>query len=58
MMENEISETKKAQGYHSISLPDGIYDEIRKKIEGSNGNFTSVADFVKYVIRKELEVST
>ena len=52
MMEN--GEVKKVQGYKSVSLPEGIYQDIEEFLKKSN-RYTSVADFVKDSIRKNLK---
>lgn len=45
---------KKVQGYRSVSLPDGIYEDIEQFLKKSK-RYTSVADFVKDSIRKNLK---
>ena len=42
------------KGYRQVSLPDALYREIEANVKRA-GSFTSVADFIKYVVRKELE---
>ena len=53
MMEN--GEMKKMQGYKSVSLPEGIYHEVEEFVKRSK-RYTSVADFVKDSIRKNLKM--
>ena len=53
MMEN--GEMKKMQGYKSVSLPEGIYQEVEEFVKRSK-RYTSVADFVKDSIRKNLKI--
>ena len=53
MMEN--GEMKKMQGYKSVSLPEGIYQEVEEFVKRSK-RYTSVADFVKDSIRKNLKM--
>ena len=51
---NMVEELKKLKGYRQVSLPDALYEEIKANL-GRSGSFTSVADFVKYAVRRELE---
>ncbi len=51
---NMVEELKKMKGYRQVSLPDALYEEIKTNL-GRSGSFTSVADFVKYAVRRELE---
>ena len=46
---------KKMQGYKSVSLPEGIYHEVEEFVNRSK-RYTSVADFVKDSIRKNLKM--
>ena len=49
-----VEELRKLKGYRQVSLPEALYREIEANMK-RGGAFTSVADFVKYVVRKELE---
>ena len=49
-----VEELRKLKGYRQVSLPDALYREIEANLKRL-GSFTSVADFIKYVVRKELE---
>ena len=49
-----VEELRKLKGYRQVSLPDALYREIEANLK-KGGSFTSVADFIKYVVRKELE---
>ena len=51
----ETGEMKKMQGYRSVSLPEGIYHEVEEFVNRSK-RYTSVADFVKDSIRKNLKM--
>lgn len=42
------------KGYSQISLPDALYEKVRKYVE-QHPEFVSVSDFVKYIVRKELD---
>jgi Arc/MetJ-type ribon-helix-helix transcriptional regulator len=48
-------EQKEGEGYRQVSLPGGLYKRIEDKVANSKGDFKSVADYVKYVIRRSLE---
>lgn len=34
----------------SVSIPKGLYEEIRKKVDESLGEFTSVEEYVEFVL--------
>ena len=40
--------------YIAVSVPIELHDDIKKYIEHSN--FSNIAEFVKYCIRKQLEI--
>ena len=48
-------EQREGDGYRQVSLPAGLYKRIEDKVASSKGDFKSVADYVKYVIRRSLE---
>jgi Arc/MetJ-type ribon-helix-helix transcriptional regulator len=51
-----VEELRRMKGYRQVSLPDALYREIEEAMKKGH-SYTSVADFVKYVVRKELERS-
>ncbi len=51
-----VEELRRMKGYRQVSLPDALYREIEEALRKGH-SYTSVADFVKYVVRKELERS-
>ncbi len=50
-------EERANEGYRQVSLPSGLYRKIQEQIANSNGDFTSVADYVKYAVRKAIEAN-
>jgi Arc/MetJ-type ribon-helix-helix transcriptional regulator len=48
-------EEREGEGYRQVSLPAGLYKKIEDKVASSKGDFKSVADYVKYVLRRSLE---
>ena len=42
-----------AKGYHQLSLPDPLYEQMREYLE-KHPEYTSAADFVKELIREKL----
>ena len=48
-----VEGVRKMKGYRQVSIPDGVYEEAERYAE--NHSFTSVADLVKYLIRKRVE---
>ena len=46
---------REGEGYRQVSLPAGLYKKIEDKVASSKGDFKSVADYVKYVLRRSLE---
>lgn len=41
------------KGWKSISIPTSLYDDVKKYVEESG--YVSIADFTRYVLRKQLE---
>ena len=48
-------EEREGEGYRQVSLPGGLYKRIEDKVASSKGDFKSVADYVKYVLRRSME---
>ena len=42
-----------AKGYHQLSLPDPVYEQMEEYLK-KHPEYTSAADFVKELIRREL----
>jgi Arc/MetJ-type ribon-helix-helix transcriptional regulator len=43
-----------AKGYHQLSLPDPLYEQMEEYLK-RHSEYTSAADFVKELIRRELK---
>lgn len=41
--------------YRSITLPEGLYKELEKYIERSNGSYVSVSEVVREALRNYLK---
>ena len=38
-------------GYRSLTIPEGLYQELEKFVELSNGSYVSIAEVVREAIR-------
>jgi len=43
------------RGYRSLAIPEGLYKELEKYIEQSNGSYVSISEVVREALREYLK---
>ncbi len=43
------------RGYKSLTIPEGLYKELEKYIEKSNGSYVSISEVVREALREYLK---
>jgi Arc/MetJ-type ribon-helix-helix transcriptional regulator len=46
------------RGYRSLTIPEGLYQELEKFVELSNGSYVSISEVVREAIRGYLRKNT
>ena len=46
------------QGYKSVSLPKGLYNELEEYVKRSNGRYISISEVVREALRDYLQNNT
>jgi Arc/MetJ-type ribon-helix-helix transcriptional regulator len=52
---NNIVEVMPRNGYRSLTIPEGLYHEIEKYIDKSNGSYVSISEVVREALREYIK---
>jgi Arc/MetJ-type ribon-helix-helix transcriptional regulator len=50
-MSTEYPEIMPRNDYHSITLPEGLYETLEQFVQHSNGHYVSIAEVVREALR-------